>query len=90
VTRELISIALLAICAGALLFSFRAFSRVAAHVTWAKLPQFVLNRFLPNAADRDTNFDYVDRRAWADLSSAQMWLQLAGLSMIGAIIARLL
>jgi hypothetical protein len=86
----LFTLAFLALLALSLFMMLRAVTRVADCVTWEKLPAFVLNRFMPNASDRDTNYDYVDRRAWGDLSSAQMWGALAGLSVVAALVSQIL
>jgi hypothetical protein len=73
--------------AGAL--ALRALKRLAGHVTWGKLPLFLVNRFMPNEADRDMTYDYVDRRARADLFSAEMWFKLAVVCGLGILLARL-
>jgi hypothetical protein len=88
-TLQLISYGCTAVLALSLFMMLRAISRVAGYVTWEKFPSYVLNRFMPNADDRDTAYDYVDRRAWVALASAEMWGALAGLSSIALVVSKI-
>jgi hypothetical protein len=63
----------------------------AAHefVEWHRMPLFLLNRAAPNAPERDTDWDYVDRRGWPALSSAKMWGTLMLLSFVAMALLRI-
>ena len=63
-----------------------AVREVAKFVQWEKLPQFIVNRFLPNSDDRDTTWEYVDRKAWIALSLAQTWGLVAIIAAMGGIL----
>lgn len=51
----------------------QALWRMRTHVRQDKAATYTLNQSLPNAESRDTDWDYVDRKGWSDLASAQMW-----------------
>ena len=68
ISRPLL-IGLCTLCAFSLLRAAQAVVRASLHVKADKALTYGLNRLRPNGQDRNTDWDYVDRRGWADVAS---------------------
>lgn len=61
--------------------AIKALMRTGEDTKWEKMPTLFINETL-YSEERNTPYDYVDRRGWADLASAQMWGSIAAVSVM--------
>jgi hypothetical protein len=83
---HLAAFVLCVIAAYAILQAAKALIATSKHVRWSRSDTYIINRMLPNAKDRDTEWDYIDQKAWVHLSGLKMWGCLAGISLLGVVI----